>query len=166
MNPKLSKAEREKRGTYRGDRDYETRDARDPEEKKPRRPAALEGHSAAFWYRHVDQVWESGWLRRDNVDFFVLVCEMWGEMLDLKDWFDDDDINGEPRGRCTFEKGQFVVKEVERPQSKLYEKLRESVYKKAASIGIILDKPKPPSKKKPKDDKKPIGEFEIVRPVK
>ncbi len=159
MNPPLTKAEREARGTYRGDRDYEKRDARDPEEKKPRRPAALKGHSAAFWYRHVDQVWESGWLRRDNVDLFVLVCDMWGEMKDFEDWFKADDINGEPRGRFTFEKGQFVIKEVERPQSKLYEKLRESVFKKAALIGIILDKPKPPAKKGAKDGNTPIGEF-------
>jgi phage terminase small subunit len=156
MNPKVDAETRKARGTYRKDRDYEKRDARDPEEKKPRRPSYLEGNAAKFWYMHVDRLWDSEWLRRDNLDVFVMICEQWGEMIDLKEWFESPGIDDEIRTRFTIERTQYSVKEIERPESKLYEKLRESVYKKCKDIGVIPDKPaKAPATKKDKKPEKP-----------
>lgn len=163
MNPPLTKAQREARGTMRPDRDYgPDPEERDPDEKKPRRPSELEGHGAKFWKKHSTPLWDSGWLRRDNVDVFTELCKEWNEMRDLEDWFAGIDTDGFPRGRFMLERGQFVVKEVERPQSKLYEKLRASVFKKCASIGIISDKPAKLERPKKKDPnaKPSIGEFE------
>jgi phage terminase small subunit len=149
MNPKVDAETRKARGTYRRDRDYEKRDARDPEEKKPRRPSYLEGNAAKFWYMHVNQIWDSGWLRRDNVDFFISVCKLWGEVADLEEWL-------EIHTRFDVEETQHSSKRVERPESKVCTKLQESVFKKAAQMGIIPDKPaKVVDKKKDKKPEKP-----------
>lgn len=152
-NPKIDKATREARGTMRPDREY-PEDERDESEKKPIRPAALEGHGAKFWYKHINHIWDTGWLRRDNTDFFLSVCKLWGEMKDLEEWLEE-------HTRFGTEETQFSRKTVERPESKVYTKLQESVFKKAAQMGIILDKPPTGGgkKKKKPDPAKDLGAF-------
>jgi phage terminase small subunit len=159
MNPAKSKEERQRIGTYRRDRDYEARDARDPDEKKPRRPPELQDHAKTFWNKHVNELWDAGWLRRDNVDVFSELCKQYRRMKDLEEFLDEN-------GCFTLEITASGSKEVERPQSKKYEKIYESWYKKCTQIGIISDKPIARTPKKPKAEKPDIKDFGTLKRVK
>ena len=155
MNPKLSAAQRKARGTYRGDRDYGD-DSRDPSETKPRRPSSLEGHAAKYWYLHIDQLWDSEWLRRDNVDVFIKTCEQYSDMMDLGEFLKEN-------GRFEVEIGLHGAKKVERPESKLHDKLEKLLFERATAMGITPAKARPAADTKKKKDpqaKPSIGEFQ------
>jgi phage terminase small subunit len=160
MNKPLTKSQHEARGTDRKDREHTYAEERDPSETKPRRPSELEGHAAKFWYLHVDQLWDSGWLKKSNADVFVKLCNQWRRMEELEEFLDTE-------GAFTYENSQSGPKRIERPESKAFNKLYESNMKKCAMIGIISDKP---ATLAPKDKKKPnakpsIGEFEKGGPI-
>ncbi len=123
-NPRVDDDIKKTRGTYRPDREYKPV-PRDPDEKIPRRPAALQDHAAVFWYQYARFLWDDGWLCRKTKGAFVLVCKLYAEVVELEE-------NIELYGRFVGMLGS----EKERPQSKVYDARRTELFKMYIELGI------------------------------
>lgn len=127
MNPRIDDEVKKARGTFRTDRALPP--AHEPGESKPRRPANMPKYAVAFWKKHFNSLWEQGWLSRQNIESFVIVCKLYSDIREL--W---DDI--EKNGQYETVETQFTSKTVERPQWKDYQKLRNDLFKWLQECGI------------------------------
>ncbi len=149
-NPRVDDETKKTRGTYRKDREYKPV-PRDPDETMPRRPSALQDEAAVFWYRYVRFLWDDGWLCRKTKGAFVQACTLYQEVEELA-----ADIKENKRFV------RIMGKEVERPQSKVYNKLRtelHSWYKDLVITGKAARDTETAKAKKKKKTKPSLDEF-------
>ena len=128
MNPRIDDDIKKARGTFRKDREL-PKVPHDPGEKKPRRPSYLSEYAAHFWKIHFNNLWDEGWLSRQNLESFITVCKIYADMREL-----EDDIR--ENGRTTEVIRAESPKPIERPEWKMYRDTRNDLMRWSQEMGI------------------------------